>query len=112
MWWGLNTPPRFQADHVSRLSDAVVPLGLRVNALDLLFLPRSCRLIANCRRGFPAPWCTGAGFWATAIVAVTSFTPDEFDRERYLIAPPRSRRFGNRWRRLSIPSSPSKIITT
>ncbi|MBI4002345.1 MAG: DUF3422 family protein [Nitrospira defluvii] len=61
------------------------PLGLRVNALDLLFLPQELPLEHELPARLPGAMVYGSRILGDDIVAVTSFTPDEFDRERYLI---------------------------
>ncbi|MCC2640617.1 MAG: uncharacterized protein K0S45_1030 [Nitrospira sp.] len=61
------------------------PLGLRVNALDMLFLPQEPPLEEEIRRKLPGAMVYGSRILGDDIVAVTSFTPDESDRERYLI---------------------------
>ncbi len=61
------------------------PLGLRVNALDLLFLPQALPLEHELPARLPGAMVYGSYILGDDIVAVTSFTPDEFDRERYLI---------------------------
>ncbi|HRC43926.1 MAG TPA: DUF3422 family protein [Nitrospira sp.] len=61
------------------------PLGIRVNALDLLFLPQELPLEQELPARLPGAMVYGSRILGDDIVAVTSFTPDEFDRERYLI---------------------------
>ncbi len=61
------------------------PLGIRVNALDLLFLPQEPPLERELPARLPGAMVYGSRILGDDIVAVTSFTPDEFDRERYLI---------------------------
>ena len=61
------------------------PLGLRVNALDLLFLPQELPLEHELPARLPGATVYGSRILGEDIIAVTSFTPDEFDRERYLV---------------------------
>ena len=63
----------------------ICPLGLRVNALDLLLLPEEPPLQDELRGRLPGALVYGSHIFGEDIVAVTSFTPDEFGRERYLI---------------------------
>jgi uncharacterized membrane-anchored protein len=56
-----------------------------VNALDLLFLPQELPLERELPARLPGAMVYGSRILGDEIVAVTSFTPDEFDRERYLI---------------------------
>ncbi|WHZ23488.1 MAG: hypothetical protein OJF47_002600 [Nitrospira sp.] len=61
------------------------PLGLRVNALDMLFLPQVPPSEEELPARLPGAMVYGSRIVGDEIVAVTSFTPDEFDRERYLV---------------------------
>jgi uncharacterized membrane-anchored protein len=63
----------------------ICPLGIRVNALDILILPEEPPLQDALRGRLPGAIVYGSHIFGEDIVAVTSFTPDEFERERYLI---------------------------
>lgn len=61
------------------------PLGLRINALDILCLPQEPPSVEDLPARLPGAMVYGSRILGDEIVAVTSFTPDEHDRERYLI---------------------------
>lgn len=63
----------------------ICPLGIKVNALDILILPEEPPLQDALRGRLPGAIVYGSHIFSEDIVAVTSFTPDEFERERYLI---------------------------
>ncbi len=63
----------------------ICPLGIKVNALDILILPEEPPLQDALRGRLPGAIVYGSHIFGEDIVAVTSFTPDEFERERYLI---------------------------
>ncbi len=64
------------------------PLGATVNALDLLVLPHTNPPIEDVRQTMPGPQLYGSRIFGHDINVVTTFAPDEHDRERYLITSP------------------------
>lgn len=64
------------------------PLGVKVNALDLLILPQSDPTQESLHASLPGPHLYGSRMFGEDIVAATSFTPDEHQRERYLVCSP------------------------
>ncbi|HJU06243.1 MAG TPA: DUF3422 family protein [Nitrospiraceae bacterium] len=64
------------------------PLGLRVNALDIVITQGPDVSPAACRSVMPGPTLYGGRVLGEDIAVVTTFTPDEHDRERYLVISP------------------------
>jgi len=64
------------------------PLGIQVNALDLLILPSSEFSPEELRTAMPGPQLYGSQVYEEKISIVASFTPDEFHRERYMVFGP------------------------
>lgn len=61
------------------------PLGIVVNALDILITPSREYTTEELDSLLPGPQLYGSQLFGEPISAATSFTPDEFGRERYLI---------------------------
>ncbi len=61
------------------------PLGLRVNALDILITQGPDISAEQCRSMLPGSTLYGSRVLGENISVITSFTPDEHDRERYLV---------------------------
>lgn len=66
------------------------PLGLQVNALDIIVSPYSSFSLDELRTWMPGPQIFGSRIFGEDITVATSFTPDENLRERYLIFSPSS----------------------
>lgn len=72
----------------------ICPLGLRVNALDILVYPEAARPpeaklpVEALRETMPGPHLYGSRVFGEDISVITSFTPDAELRERYLILAP------------------------
>ncbi len=64
------------------------PLGVRVNALDLLILARPDLPYEELRERLPGRNVYGSRVFGEDISVVTTFTPDKDHRERYLIVSP------------------------
>lgn len=64
------------------------PLGIQVNALDILVLPHTTLGIEEVKNTIPGPQIYGSRIFGEDISVMTSFTPDEYKRERYLIISP------------------------
>lgn len=64
------------------------PLGLKVNALDLLVLPGATVAPEELRVLLPGPHLYGSRVFGHDLAVATSYTPDEFQRERYLVTSP------------------------
>jgi uncharacterized membrane-anchored protein len=64
------------------------PLGIQVNALDLLVLPNSEFSLEEIRTSMPGPQIYGSHVFDEKISIVASFNPDEYHRERYLVFGP------------------------
>lgn len=64
------------------------PLGLKVNALDILILPRMHVPAEELAVRLPGPHRYGSLVFGQDIATVTSYTPDEHQRERYLVTSP------------------------
>ncbi|NKB80382.1 MAG: DUF3422 family protein [Nitrospirales bacterium] len=64
------------------------PLGIRINALDLLIVPELNQPLETLRATMPGPHVYGSRVFGEEIAILTSFTPDDYQRERYLIAGP------------------------
>ena len=71
-------------DYVMPLS----PLGLEVNALDILVLPHTNLTVEEVKATMPGPEIYGSCLFGHDISVMTTFTPDEYQRERYLIFSP------------------------
>lgn len=71
-------------DYVMPLS----PLGIQVNALDILVLPHTTLGIEEVKNTIPGPQLYGSRIFGQDISVMTTFTPDEYKRERYLIFSP------------------------
>ncbi|MGH7232761.1 MAG: DUF3422 family protein [Nitrospiraceae bacterium] len=63
----------------------ISPLGLRVNALDILITQGPDVSPEQCRSVMPGSTLYGSRVLGENISVVTTFTPDEHDRERYLV---------------------------
>jgi uncharacterized membrane-anchored protein len=66
----------------------VSPLGVRINALDILILPQPLPSQENLETNLSGPHVYGSRIFGQDIVAATSFTPDADSRERYLVCSP------------------------
>ena len=66
----------------------VSPLGVRVNALDILILPQALPSQEFLGKSLLGPHVYGSRIFGQDIVAATSFTPDGENRERYLVCSP------------------------
>lgn len=64
------------------------PLGVQVNALDILVLPHTILGIEEVKNTIPGPQLYGSRIFGEDISVMTTFTPDEYKRERYLILSP------------------------
>ena len=64
------------------------PLGVQVNALDILVLPHTTLGIEEVKNVMPGPQLYGSRIFGEDISVMTTFTPDEYKRERYLICSP------------------------
>ena len=64
------------------------PLGVQVNALDILVLPHTILGIEEVKNTMPGPQLYGSRIFGEDISVMTTFTPDEHKRERYLILSP------------------------
>ena len=64
------------------------PLDVPVNALDLLVLPHTSPAIEDVKHTMPGPQLYGSRLFGHDIAVMTTFTPDEHQRERYLITSP------------------------
>ncbi len=64
------------------------PLGVQVNALDILVLPHTILGIEEVKNTMPGPQLYGSRIFGEDISVMTTFTPDEYKRERYLILSP------------------------
>jgi len=65
----------------------LVPL-VSVNALDLLVLPHTSLTAEEVKNTMPGPHLYGSRIFGHEIAVMTTFTPDEYQRERYLITSP------------------------
>ena len=64
------------------------PLGVQVNALDILVLPHTILGIEEVKNTMPGPQLYGSRIFGEDISVMTTFTPDEYKRERYIILSP------------------------
>ena len=64
------------------------PLDVSVNALDLLVLPHVSPAIDDVKNTMTGPQLYGSRIFGHDISVMTTFTPDEYQRERYLITSP------------------------
>ncbi|MEC4673747.1 MAG: DUF3422 family protein [Nitrospirota bacterium] len=64
------------------------PLGVEVNALDILVLPHTNLTRDEVKAQMPGPQLYGSRIFNQDISVLTTFTPDEYQRERYLIMSP------------------------
>ncbi len=64
------------------------PLGVQVNALDILVLPHTILGIEEVKNTMPGAQLYGSRIFGEDISVMTTFTPDEDKRERYLILSP------------------------
>jgi uncharacterized membrane-anchored protein len=64
------------------------PLGVRVNALDIVILPQGLPSQEFLENVLSGPHVYGSRIFGQDIVAATSFTPDNDDRERYFVCSP------------------------
>lgn len=63
----------------------IQPLGTQVNALDVVISPARAVPPDFIRDLLPGPHVYGSRIFGEAVAVVTSFTPDDFHRERYMI---------------------------
>ena len=71
-------------DYVFPLS----PLGIQVNALDILVLPHTSLSVEEVKNTMPGPQLYGSRIFGQDISVMTTYTPDEHQRERYLVMAP------------------------
>ena len=64
------------------------PLDASVNAMDLLVLPHTSLAIEDVKRTMPGPQLYGSRIFGHETAVMATFTPDEYQRERYLITSP------------------------
>ena len=64
------------------------PLGVQVNALDILVLPHTNLARDEVKAQMSGPQLYGSRIFNQDISVLTTFTPDEYQRERYLIMSP------------------------
>lgn len=64
------------------------PLGIEVNALDILVLPHTSLSVEEVKNTMPGPQVYGSRIFGQDISVMTTFTHDEYHRERYLIMCP------------------------
>jgi len=64
------------------------PLGIQVNALDILVLPHTNLRVDEVKNTMPGPQLYGSRIFGQDISVMTTFTPDEHQRERYLVMSP------------------------
>ena len=80
------TPLAFGPLTFPDFSFPICPLGIRVNALDIILAPQQELSHANLRAMFPGPHVYGSRVFGEDISVYTSFTPDTHLRERYLLS--------------------------
>jgi uncharacterized membrane-anchored protein len=68
-------------DYVMPLS----PLGIEVNALDILVLPHTNLTVEEVKNTMAGPQLYGSRIFGHDISVMTTYTPDEYQRERYLV---------------------------
>ena len=83
-WKPLEFGPLTFPDYLMPLS----PLGIQVNALDILVLPHVSLGVEEVKNMMPGPQLYGSRIFGQDISVMTTFTPDEYKRERYLIVSP------------------------
>ena len=71
-------------DYVFPLS----PLGIQVNALDILVLPHTSLSVEEVKNTMSGPQLYGSRIFGQDISVMTTYTPDEYQRERYLVMAP------------------------
>ena len=64
------------------------PLGVQVNALDILVLPHTSLSVEEVKNTMPGPQLYGSRIFGQDISVLTTYTPDEYQRERYLVMAP------------------------
>lgn len=64
------------------------PLGVKVNALDILILPQALPSQEFLEKALSGPHVYGSRIFGQDMVAATSFTPDSDGRERYFVCSP------------------------
>lgn len=64
------------------------PLGIQVNALDILVLPHTSLSVEEVKNTMPGPQLYGSRVFGQDISVMTTYTPDEYQRERYLVMAP------------------------
>lgn len=64
------------------------PLGIQVNALDILVLPHTSLTVEEVKNAMPGPQLYGSRVFGHDISILTTFTPDDYQRERYLVMAP------------------------
>ncbi len=64
------------------------PLGIQVNALDILVLPHTSLTVEEVKNTIPGPQLYGCRIFGHDISVMTTFTPDDYQRERYLVMSP------------------------
>ncbi|MYC28357.1 MAG: DUF3422 domain-containing protein [Nitrospira sp. SB0678_bin_10] len=83
-WKPLEFGPLTFPDYLMPFS----PLGILVNALDILVLPHVSLGVEEVKNMMPGPQLYGSRIFGQDISVMTTFTPDEYKRERYLIVSP------------------------
>ena len=83
-WKPLEFGPLTFPDYLMPLS----PLGIQINALDILVLPHVNMGVEEVKNMMPGPQLYGSRIFGQDISVMTTFTPDEYKRERYLIFSP------------------------
>ncbi len=64
------------------------PLGIEVNALDILVLPHTSLTVEEVKNSMPGAQLYGSRIFGHDISVMTTYTPDDYQRERYLIMSP------------------------
>ncbi len=82
------TPPEFGLLRFPGYVMPLSPLGVQINALDILVLPHTTPDVDEVKNMMPGPQVYGSQVFGQGISMMTTFTPDEYDRERYLILAP------------------------
>ncbi|MYA28982.1 MAG: DUF3422 domain-containing protein [Nitrospira sp. SB0666_bin_27] len=83
-WKPLEFGPLTFPDYLMPFS----PLGILVNALDILVLPHVSLGVEEVKNMMPGPQLYGSRIFGQDISVMSTFTPDEYKRERYLIVSP------------------------
>ena len=77
--------PEFGPITLPRYEFPIQPLGARVNALDIVISPERTASPDLVRDLLPGPHVYGSRVFGEEIAVLTSFTPDDLLRERYLV---------------------------